>query len=591
MEGINTTPGVFITVFARVWEMLFKARPNLLRKTVDDIIESIDAHDTLSLSSETTTTSLSEGSAKKKPNERDGGSISPSRRKKPLHLTAASASINESIAATPVLDNTALSARAEAIAAAVRLCDKKATDLLVRKTRGNTSDISRETWLRALAFSIAERSNTEHFSQIFEQMIEELPLTSASMLSQIRRLESISIFIAESARYSLGEHVEYKVKMIEELLDIDGESASSPFIADSQGVRNSGAHVAAKLVSLNRNAHRNTAVDMNESEAKIRESLDSFIIDSLTPRVNAQTEMVIEGDIKNDPMADGDAKPSEDVKKARRFLESVFTFTKLLILMGDVMSIADFLPVVLRSTLLCAENTSDIQFGLEAKSVLIALRSVLYQSGGVGNNNNLDVIIQTIIDSSKSSYWKTRKQSALFASAFAFRHMFVLEDAQTDALQDCVVTLLADSKVEVRECAQESLFAFLSSSKRREKFALDCEASFDVLFIKPAKSIAKLAQDSESIRNRHAVALALAAIMHSSANPIDPPECIKRTIVLCAKCALDSDPIKDCSRKAFAEQKKKLHDKEKFDEFKRKFSERDWDSVSLGFDFAPSYMV
>ena len=45
MEGIATTPGVFITVFSRLWEMLFKARPNLLRETVDDVIGEIQAHE------------------------------------------------------------------------------------------------------------------------------------------------------------------------------------------------------------------------------------------------------------------------------------------------------------------------------------------------------------------------------------------------------------------------------------------------------------------------------------------------------------------------------------------------------------------
>ena len=45
MEGIATTPGVFITVFSRLWEMLFKARPNLRRETGEDVIGEIQAHE------------------------------------------------------------------------------------------------------------------------------------------------------------------------------------------------------------------------------------------------------------------------------------------------------------------------------------------------------------------------------------------------------------------------------------------------------------------------------------------------------------------------------------------------------------------
>ena len=87
---------------------------------------------------------------------------------------------------------------------------------------------------------------------MFLRMIKRLPLTSVSMLSQMRRLKSIAIFVSESARYSLGDHVECKIKLIEEMKDVDVDAASSPFVHDSQG----GAHVAAKLISLNRNAAR-----------------------------------------------------------------------------------------------------------------------------------------------------------------------------------------------------------------------------------------------------------------------------------------------------------------------------------------------
>ena len=608
MEGIATTPGVFITVFSRLWEMLFKARPDLLRETVDDVIKDLKSHDD-------DARSLSSSSKKKKASgEESGGgdSISPGRRKKPN--TNFDSTMAASSADIPALDNTAISARAEAIAAAVRLCDENATDLLLRKTRGNTSDISRETWLRALAFSIAERSDEEHFNSMFLRMIKRLPLTSVSMLSQMRRLESIAIFVAESARYSLGDHVECKVKLIEEMKDVDVDAASSPFVHDSQGVRNAGAHVAAKLISLNRNAARFNLGDdqVSANEAKLRSELDTFVNDFLASRVDSETQIVVGGDDmarQDDASTSGIAavaaeEASVEVKKARRFLETTFTTTKLLILMGDIMSISDLVPTLIRSALLCAETTSDVHFGNEAKSCLIALRSVLFTESG-GNSSRTATLFQDIIDtallpSMKSSLWKTRKQVAFFASAFAFRHMFVLDETQIDKLQNAISTeLLEDPRVEVREAARDSLFAFLSG-KRREAFTAQTELKFKERFSSSmtssvsASSVASLPQDQISLIQRHAVILALSALLHSNIANMedDPPQWLKKATILSAQCSFDVDPIKDCAQKAFAELKKKLHQKEKFEKFKRAFSEREWDeTVCAGFEYSVSYMV
>lgn len=614
MEGIATTPGVFITVFSRLWEMLFKARPNLLRETVDDVIGEIQAHedDARSVSSKEKKSSAEGGGG-----GGEGGSLSPGRRKKPNTNFDSTTTTATSSAAVPALDNTAISARAEAVAAAVRLCDEKATDLLLRKTRGNTSDISRETWLRALAFSIAERSDKEHFNSMFLRMIEKLPLTSASMLSQMRRLESIAIFVAESARYSLDDHFECKMKLIEEMRDVEGSAANSPFVHDSQGVRNAGAHVAAKLISLNRNAARFNLDnnDVSANEAKLRAELDAFVGDFLASRVDAETEILIGSDEvarQIDALASGVSSSvavagtgeevSEEVKRARRFLETIFTMTKLLILMGDIMSISDLVPTLIRSALLCAEDTSDLHFGSEAKSCLIALRSVLFTESG-GNSSRAATLFQDIVDdallpSMKSSFWKTRKQTSFFASAFAFRHMFVLdEETQIDKLQNTIANeLLEDPRVEVREAARDSLFAFLSG-KRREAFTAQTELKFIERFSSSSVSasvVASLPQDQTSLVQRHAVILALSALLHSSSAIIDddPPLWLKKSIILAAQCSFDVDPIKDCARKAFAEMKKKLHQKEKFEKFKRAFSEREWDDiVSVGFEYNASYMV
>ena len=67
MEGIvDDLHGVFITVFSRLWEMLFKARPDLLRETVDDVIKDLKSHDD-------DARSLSSSSKKKKASGEESG--------------------------------------------------------------------------------------------------------------------------------------------------------------------------------------------------------------------------------------------------------------------------------------------------------------------------------------------------------------------------------------------------------------------------------------------------------------------------------------------------------------------------------------
>ena len=64
-----------------------------------------------------------------------------------------------------------------------------------------------------------------------------------------------------------------------------------------------------------------------------------------------------------------------------------------------------------------------------------------------------------------------------------FRHMFVLDETQIDKLQNAISSteLLEDPRVEVREAARDSLFAFLSG-KRREAFTAQTELKFKERF-------------------------------------------------------------------------------------------------------------
>ena len=140
------------------------------------------------------------------------------------------------------------------------------------------------------------------------------------------------------------------MKLIEEMRDVEGSAANAPLVHNSQGVRNAGAHVAAKLISLNRNAARfnldNNHVSANE--AKLRAELDAFVGDFLASRVDAETEILIGSDEvarQIDALTSGSSSAvsvagtgeevSEEVKEGA-VLETIFTMTKLLILMGDI---------------------------------------------------------------------------------------------------------------------------------------------------------------------------------------------------------------------------------------------------------------
>ena len=208
---------------------------------------------------------------------------------------------------------------------------------------------------------------------------------------------------------------------------------------------------------------------------------------------------------------------------------------------------------------------------------MIALRSVLFTESG-GNSSRAATLFQDIVDdallpSMKSSFWKTRKQTSFFASAFAFRHMFVLdEETQIDKLQNTIANeLLEDPRVEVREAARDSLFAFLSG-KRSVHGAM--ELKFIERFSSSSVSasvVASLPQDQTSL------------VQHTRSSSGSPlcslQQCDhRRPTALAQKIHHPRRPVflrcrsyQRLRSKSLRGDEEKLHQKEKFEKFKERF--------------------
>ena len=226
-----------------------------------------------------------------------------------------------------------------------------------------------------------------------------------------------------------------------------------------------------KLISLNRNAARfnldNNHVSANE--AKLGAELDAFVGDFLASRVDAETEILIGSDEvarQIDALTSGSSSAvsvagtgeevSEEVKKRARFLETIFT-DDLSFSFSWVTSCPSLTSCRRSFDPLCfaPKNTSDFTFRLRSEIVLdrLAFRLVYGKRRQQLHGRRLcfKTSSTTLLPSMKSSFWKTRKQTSFFASAFAFRHMFVLdEETQIDKLQNTIASeLLEDPRVEV----------------------------------------------------------------------------------------------------------------------------------------------
>ena len=83
-------------------------------------------------------------------------------------------------------------------------------------------------------------------------------------------------------------------------------------------------------------------------------------------------------------------------------------------------------------------------------------------------------VIETLSTSSHIEPWAARAAGLVFAQYFWFRHCFLLTTHQGEAVQQLVVSMLSDKKLEVQDLAAASLSGglILTTRKRKEKFVL-----------------------------------------------------------------------------------------------------------------------
>jgi hypothetical protein len=89
---------------------------------------------------------------------------------------------------------------------------------------------------------------------------------------------------------------------------------------------------------------------------------------------------------------------------------------------------------------------------------LVTLRQIIPKQLKVNQQHVLIVqVIETLSRSSHIEPWAARAAGLVFAQYFWFRHCFLLTTHQGEAVQQLVVSMLSDRKLEVQDLAAASL--------------------------------------------------------------------------------------------------------------------------------------
>ena len=259
-------------------------------------------------------------------------------------------------------------------------------------------------------------------------------------------------------------------------------------------------------------------------------------------------------------------------------------------------SIAKMLPFVLR-----VQECPDREFALVAKRTLTYLKYLVFP-----RRHLAAAVAGTLEGMRDSSQWHARAAGLKFCQAFSYRHSFTLSDGEMAALRDETFDRLRDAQVEVRSLARDTLVGFLKGvgmvSAAAAGVRARCLAAAAEL--QPRKrgrpppgggpsgdrldpSGGRDTPDEDAKAARHGCVLGLGACVLSA--PYDVPEWMPEVLEELSRRANEPNPVKDTVRLAFSEFKKTHQDA--WAETRAAFTSEQWETISMGMELAPSYIV
>ena len=530
-------------------------------------------------------------------------------------------------------DRGARCAAAEAIAGVLASSSppRWAAPLLLRAFDEAAND-STEEWLRAVRYAArgADTAGGAGCEPLLAALSAPVCQSTATVSQRARRLEAALMCVAELAAPPVSDaSIAFQESLMDQLL-ASGES--SPLANPSRATREEAAKLAAQLIG----AHGGDVEDVargvdHERFAGLRAKANALLAQFVECAPDACRESLerqpsdarhldgdespLEGDPGDpgvvvmdldhaDPQTKGVATTGQGFTapegRGMHWLEGSFLTVIQLAKHGGGAnvfgSIAKMLPFVLR-----VQECPDREFALVAKRTLTYLKYLVFP-----RRHLAAAVAGTLEGMRDSSQWHARAAGLKFCQAFSYRHSFTLSDGEMAALRDETFDRLRDAQVEVRSLARDTLVGFLKGvgmvSAAAAGVRARCLAAAAEL--QPRKrgrpppgggpsgdrldpSGGRDTPDEDAKAARHGCVLGLGACVLSA--PYDVPEWMPEVLEELSRRANEPNPVKDTVRLAFSEFKKTHQDA--WAETRAAFTSEQWETISMGMELAPSYIV
>lgn len=232
-------------------------------------------------------------------------------------------------------------------------------------------------------------------------------------------------------------------------------------------------------------------------------------------------------------------------------------------------TLLQMLPSLLKVQEMAAPELQPL--ALEAKSAAAVLKFLPVAT------QQIPEVLAAVEETSQHEQWPVRAAALVYAQYFWFRHMFQMTSAQSRAVQQMVVRLMRDKKLEVQELAADTLSGMLKGLSEADFHAIrsDLLAQMAQAFPKGMQRKAA-AKDAVTVTERHAVVLGLKAFVLCT--PYDVPQWLPEVLMALVRAATQPAPIKTTIRKTLGEFKR-THEQAGLSEVKRLLTEDQWEAV------------
>lgn len=528
-------------------------------------------------------------------------------------------------------DRGARCAAAEAVAGvlASRSPPRWAAPLLLRAFDEAAND-STEEWLRAVRYAArGGESPGAGCEPLLSALSSPVCRATATVSQQARRLEAALMCVAELAAPPVSDaSIAFQESFMDELL-ASGES--SPLANPSRATREEAARLAAQLIGAHGGDDEDSpthgdGVGAHERFAGLRAKANALLAQFVECAPDACRESLerqpsdarhLDGGNPGDPgVVDMDLDHAQDPVTTKggshgftapegrgmHWLEGSFLTVIQLAKHGGVANVAGavakMLPFVLR-----VQECPDREFALVAKRTLTYLKYLVFPRRHLAR-----AVAGTLEGMRDSGQWHARAAGLKFCQAFSYRHSFTLDIPEMAALRDETFDRLCDAQIEVRSLARDTLVGFLKGVGTANAAAAGIRARcLAAAAEQPPRKRGRPENpgggsagdrldpsgggrdtpDEDAKAARHGCVLGLSACVLSA--PYDVPEWMPEVLEELSRRANEPNPVKDTVRRTFSEFKKTHQDA--WAETRAAFTSEQWETISMGMELAPSYIV